>query len=121
MTQSKESINPWTAEDEREHFPSIMEWWCVETFFKSIENNKSWNLKASFAEWLEKSKEPGSIFNMTLFDQDTGKHSIYSSRTDSTKLKSSKNSFDVRYDESFIKGSYPNYTLYLNDKKIKSN
>lgn len=117
MAQSKESINPWTTEDEREHFPSIMEWWCIETFFKSVENNKSWNLKASFAEWLEKSKEPGSIFNMTLFDQDTGKHLIYSSRIDSNKLKSSKNSFDVRFDESFIKGTYPNYTVHLNDRK----
>ena len=109
--------NPWTTEDEKEHFPSVLEWWAVEAFFKSIENNKRWSLKAGFNEWFRKSEEMGSIFNMTLFDQDEDKHFTYYLRSDSTKLKTSKDRFDVRYDECFMKGSYPNYEMSFNDKK----
>lgn len=114
---NKEPVNPWTPDDEKEHFPSILEWWCAVTFFKSAENSKRWSLKASFAQWIEKDEKLGSILNMTLFDQDSGGHQVYYSRTDRTKLKSSKDSLDIRYDDSFIKGSYPNYKMYFNDKK----
>ena len=117
MTNKKEPLNPWTPEDEREHYPSIMEWWCIETFFKSVENNKRWNLKASFAQWIEKTKISGSIYNMTLFDQDNDKHTKYLSKNETTKLKSSKDRFDVSYNDSFMKGSYPNYEFHFSDKQ----
>ena len=114
---NKELVNPWTPEDEKEHFPSILEWWCAISFFKSIEDKKKWNLKASFAQWVEKDGKPGSILNMTLFDQDNNTHQVYFSRKDGNTLKSSKDTLDIRYDDSFIKGSYPHYKMYFNDKK----
>ena len=113
---NNENTNPWAPEDEREHFPSIMEWWCAITFFKTVEDNKEWSFKGSFAEWFEKSKK-GSVFNTTLFDQDIGKHFTYGSRSDTAKLESSKDSFYVKYDDSSVGGTYPNYELYFKDKK----
>jgi len=109
--------NPWTTEDEREHFPSALEWWAVEAFFKSIENNKRWSLKAGFNEWFKKSEEIGSIFNMTLFDQDKDKHYIYYLRSDLARLKTNKDRFDVWFNDCFIKGSYPSYEMTFIDKK----
>ena len=35
MIEKKESENPWNPEDEREHYPSVLEWWAVESFFRS--------------------------------------------------------------------------------------
>lgn len=118
MKKNTITDNPWTPEDEREHPLSVIEWWYIEAFFKSIEDNKRWSIKSGFNEWLyPKSKEIGCIFNMTLFEQDKNKHLIYYSRNDSTKLKSDKDNYYVRYEDSFMKGSYPCYEFYFNDKK----
>ena len=92
-------LNPWTDDDEREHFPTLIEWWCAEAFFKSVEDNKKWNLKVTFNEWFNKPKI-GYISNMTLFDQVNNKHFIHYSRSDSDKLKSAKDSFNVSYGNS---------------------
>jgi hypothetical protein len=109
--------NPWTLEDEREHYPCVMEWWCAEAFFTSVEDKKQWNVKVAFTEWFEKTKKIGSISNMTLFDQDTNTHYIQYSRDDSAKLNAEKNVFNVSYDDSFMKGSYPNYIMHFHDPK----
>ena len=66
---SKKPVNPWTAEDEQEHYPCIIEWWCPIAFFRTLEDKKSWSLKASFAQWIEPTKIPGLIYNMTVFDE----------------------------------------------------
>jgi len=114
---NKEYTNPWTSEDEREHFPSELEWWCAISFLRSVEDNKKWVFKASLSEWFEKSKKTGSLLNASLLDQDSDKHFTYGSRNDTAKLESVKDSFFIRYEDSFIKGSYPNYEMYFNDKK----
>ena len=54
MSNNKEPGNPWTPDDEREQFSSVIEWWGAEAFFKSVEDNKKWSFKASFTEWLTK-------------------------------------------------------------------
>ena len=79
--------NPWTKDDEREHFPCLMEWWAAEAFFQSHDDDKKWSLKVAFTEWFENPKKIGSITNMTIFDQDENKHFIYCSRNDSIKLE----------------------------------
>jgi hypothetical protein len=119
---NNEDTNPWAPEDEREHFPSVMEWWCAITFFRTIEDNKKWSFKGSFTEWFEK-PEKGSILSTTLFDQDTGKYLVYGSRNGTDKLEAAKDRFYVKYDDSFMGGLYPNYEMYFNDKenKIKFN
>ena len=115
MRNNKEPVNPWTPEDEREHFPSVIEWWGAEAFFKSVEDNKRWSLKASFTEWLTKSKKPGSNFIVTLFDLENNKHFSHYSRNDSAKLESAKDSFNVKYGDSTMKGLYPNYEMHFRD------
>ena len=117
MRTIKKSVNPWTAEDEGEHFPSVIEWWGAEAFFKSVEDNKRWSLKGSLTEWLTKEKKPGSNIIITLFDLGNNKHFSYYSRNDSAKLESAKDSFSVRYSNSFMKGSYPNYEMHFRDSK----
>jgi len=117
MIDKNDRYNPWTADDEKEHFPCIMEWWAAEAFFKSIENSKKWSLKVAFTEWFENPKKIGSILNMTLFDQDNNKHFIYCSRDDSVRLKSAKDRFDVGSGDSFMKGAFPNYEMRFIDPK----
>lgn len=111
-----ENKNPWTAEDEREHFPSISEWWCSEFFFETVEDNKKWSLKAACSEWAGKN-QIGSHFSMTLFDLDNNKYFSYQSHNYSAKLESAKDRFDVRYDDSFMRGSFPDYKMHLRDLK----
>ena len=116
---TRENKNPWTPDDEREHFPSVLEWWAIESFFKSIEDGKRWSLKSVFNEWINGSKEMGSIFNMTLFDENEDKHFTYCLRNNKNKLETANNKFDVRYGDCFIRGSYPNYEMYFKDKENK--
>jgi hypothetical protein len=111
------AYNPWTAEDEKEHFPSEMEWWAVEAFFKTVENDKNWSLKVAFNEGFRRKKIVGSISNITLFDQDNNIHFKCYSRTLSKKLQSKKDRFYVRYQNSFMKGKFPHYNFYFEDKK----
>jgi len=112
----EEIKNPWTAEDEREHFPSVMEWWAAEAFFKSIEDNKKWSLKAACSEWAAK-KEIGSSFSMVLLGIANNNHFSYPTYDYKAKLESAKDRFDVRFNDSFIRGSFPDYEMCLKDKK----
>lgn len=116
MTDNKKPINPWTPEDEREHFPSIFEWWCLIAFFRTIEDNKKWNLKASFHEW-QINQYSGSFITLTLIDEDNNKHLHYRAQNNFKKLESAKDILNVMYEDSFLKGEFPNYEMYFNDKK----
>ena len=109
--------NPWTPEDEKEHFPSVMEWWCAIAFFKSFEDQKQWSLKGSFTEWCKKPKKTGCNHSITLFNLDDDSHVSYYSRNDSAKLKTSNNGLKVMYNDSFLKGSFPNYEMRFRDPK----
>jgi hypothetical protein len=115
---NNEVKNPWTTADERSHDFSTQEWWCVESFFKTIENKKEWSIRAYFWECEKKSKKKSSIFDFSLFDLTKGKHVIYHARR-STLLEKLNDRFDIRYEDSFIRGKYPNYEMYFND--IKNN
>ncbi len=108
----------WTNDDEKEHYPSIIEWWCLEAFFKTIENQKKWSLKTTFSEYHKK-KNDGSIFFITLFDQITGKPIAYYTRNDLKKLISVSDRFYIQYEDSNIQGKYPRYTMKLFDKTNK--
>jgi hypothetical protein len=117
MMKKVNNHNPWTPEDEREHPLSFIEWWCLITFMRSIEDNKRWSLKLSLSEWNKDNKELGSIINFNIFDQEKEKHFIYYLRDDLNRLKTTKDGFYICYDDSYMKGSYPHYQLYINDKK----
>lgn len=110
MIEKNSEHNPWKDEDEREHDPlCLMEWWAIEAFFTSVENNKRWSLKVAFTEWFENPQKIGSISNMTLFDEDSDKHYVYYKRDNTKKLKSEKDRFYVQFEDSFMKGSFPVY------------
>jgi len=53
MTQKNNAENPWTPQDEGDHYPVMKEWWCIETLFKTLDDNRKWNIKAAIAYELE--------------------------------------------------------------------
>jgi hypothetical protein len=118
MIEKNSKYNPWTDEDEREHYPPcLMEWWAAEAFFTSIEDKKKWSLKVAFTEWYENPQKIGSISNITLFNQDDDKHYVYCKRDDSKRLKSEIDTFYVQFEDSFMKGSFPVYNMrFINPK-----
>ncbi len=118
MTEN--SKNPWTIEDERDHFPSVIEWWCPEVFFKTMDDNKKWSLNASFTYGYGNSKNNFiSMFKMALFDQNKNTYFEYLDKMDKPLLmsKSIDGGFEIKYNKSFIKGSFPDYEMSFNDTK----
>lgn len=109
--------NPWSPEDEGEHIPSIMEWWCAIAFLKTVEDNKKWSFKGSFAEWFDKPNTIGCVFNTTFFDKNEKRHYTYTSRDDTKKLEIVKGKLDIKHDGSYLKGLYPNYKMFFHDTK----
>lgn len=117
MIDKKSVYNPWTLEDEKEHPSSALEWWCVEAFFKSIENNEKWTFKADFTEWTVNPKVIGSIYKFMLLNQNRNEIYVCDNRDESTRLKSSENTFDVKFYESYFKGAFPDYEMYFINQK----
>ncbi|KYK25319.1 hypothetical protein AYK24_05105 [Thermoplasmatales archaeon SG8-52-4] len=125
--------NPWTTNDERNHFPSAVEWWCAEAFFKTVEDNKKWSFNSSITVGCSKGGEVGSGVKTTLFNQENNtlfeyKNMKYHGRINNTqkddrsKLKSlfkDSNGFYVKHAESYMDGIFPDYNLYLKDIKNK--
>jgi len=116
IIMSQKLKNPWTTADERPHDFSMQEWWCIESFFKTVEDKKEWSIRAYFWECEKKSKKSLSIFDFSLFDLTEGKNVIYNTRR-LTLLEKAKERFDIRYEDSYIQGQYPNYKMFFNDKK----
>lgn len=116
MTKKSDVQNPWKYEDDLVHENSIIEWWAFIFFFRSLENNKKWDSKTGFVQWNEKT-DIGSMFNFSMFNESEGKsYGIYSKNYEK-QLDSKKGMLNVRYEDCWLKGSYPNYEFYVNDKK----
>ncbi|MBU0496748.1 MAG: hypothetical protein KKC68_09090 [Candidatus Thermoplasmatota archaeon] len=109
------TYNPWTPEDEQEHFPSVMEWWAVEAFFKTLKDYTNWCLKVAFTEWYENKDRIGSISNITLFNLDTNTHIIYYKRDDVNKLRSDPDKLHISFEKSSISGAFPKYHMHFVD------
>ncbi|MEM0492439.1 MAG: hypothetical protein QXS02_00550 [Candidatus Thermoplasmatota archaeon] len=107
----------WSEKDERCHDDSVMEWWCPEVFFTSIEDNRRWCCKSSLTEWHYKRGGPtGSLINITLFDMTNNKCYTYHSRDDSKRLLADKERLYIKYKDCYIKGIYPVYEIFLHDE-----
>jgi hypothetical protein len=107
--------NPWTPKDEGDHYPSMKEWWCIETLFKTLEDNRKWNLKASFAYELE---TPSCFFIYHLFDMTSKKLIARKAINDDIKkFTHKKNKVDINYEKNSINGLYPNYNIKIDDDK----
>jgi len=109
--------NPWTSEDEGSHYPIMREWWTFETIFKTIKDQKKWNLMVIMAYNLE---TPACFYQIALFDI-TSKKCIFRRDIDDNikEFKHKKNKLDLRYKKNTAKGRYPNYILHFEDKEKK--
>ena len=117
MKKNNEKENPWKPEDEMEHPNTKLEWWAVESFFETNEDKKKWSVKAVFTKWYKDKEDNGSLFNITIFDENNKKCYACRLLTKSQKLKIIKDKFDVSYKNCNIKGSYPNYNMVLINEK----
>ena len=105
--------NPWTPEDEGDHYPSMKEWWVIETLFKTLDDNKKWSLKGSMAYELE---TPSCFIINLLFDVTSNKCVIHKAFNDDIKkFIHKKNKIDLKYNNFTINGLYPDYHLHIED------
>ena len=102
---------------EKERFPCTKEWWCIEGFFTTVKDNKKWSFRAEVYQAMTRSKVVGSIYSMTVFDLTNDKTYKCISENYSSKLESAKDRFHVKYDESYMEGSFPTYHMYFKDLK----
>ncbi len=116
---SKKPINPWKPSDEKEHFPSVIEWWCAEGFFRTQEDGKKWSFKGSFTEWCTGKNEVGMNTNLTMFNLDENTDTYYYLRDDNRKLDIIKKPFTVKFKDTYIQGKYPSYKIKFKDQKNK--
>ncbi|MFO7677752.1 MAG: lipocalin-like domain-containing protein [Thermoplasmatota archaeon] len=118
MDSNKAAGNVWTADDEKQHFPSTIEWWCMEGFFQTISDKKKFSFKTTFTEWYELSpKNIGSLFNLSLFNRETGDHFMEYTRNEKDRLISKPDLFHVEYEDCFLKGKYPLYEMRMFNRK----
>ena len=102
-------------EFEKEYFPCKKEWWCVEGYFNTIETKKKWFYKSTLFQGIDKVKKVWKANTMSIFDIDSKKIYFYNTINGNSKLDSKNDSFQIKYDKSFIKGSYPNYKMSFFD------
>jgi hypothetical protein len=115
MIKNNSAKNPWTPEDEGDHYPSMKEWWAFETLFKTLDDNKKWGLKGSMAYERE---TPSCFIINYLFDVNSNKCIIHRTiNDDENKFKHKKNIVDLKYEDFTIKGNYPNYSFHLDIKE----
>jgi hypothetical protein len=110
--------NPWTHEDEGDHHPVMKEWWTIENTFETDDKRK-WNLMSSFEHEME---TPSSFFQYVLFDITSKKCVLHSDiNTSFEKLIYAKNKVDLKFENSTLKGLYPEYKIHIEDKKQEFN
>ena len=116
MNNSVITQNIWTPEDEGDHYPSKKEWWCFEALFKTIDDDKKWNLKCSMAYRHDPKKD--CFITYLLFNITDKKLEVKKALNDDfNKLEFKKGKVDIKYEKFTITGLYPNYNLKIEDKK----
>jgi hypothetical protein len=109
-----QSLNPWSADDEQEHYPSVLEWWCTEGFISDINKKNIWSFKGSFTEWCTMEKHHGSTYDFTLFDLNKRTHFSQYLRDDTKKLEVKNDKYGIiktSYGSSYLTGRYPKYSI----------
>ena len=115
QTMNEKDKNPWSPRDEGDHYPVMKEWWTLETLFKTLEDNRKWNLMTSFAYNMETNT---CFFHYVLFDI-TSKKCVLDKDIDDDieKLSHKKNKVDLKYGKSSVSGLYPNYHIHIEDEE----
>jgi len=110
----EDSMNPWTPEEEGDHFPIMREWWTCEALFQTSQDHRRWNLMTSFAYEQE---TPSCFFQYVLFDITSKKWVLHKDINDEiTKLSHMKNRLNLHYETSSLEGLYPRYHLRVEDQ-----
>jgi hypothetical protein len=105
--------NPWTPQDEGDHYPTMREWWCIETLFTTAKDHHKWSLKVSLAYERE---TPSCFFIYHLFDTTSNRCVCRKAINDDIKeLSHVKNRMDLRYKKTTMKGLFPNYQFHIED------
>ncbi|KYK21516.1 hypothetical protein AYK21_04670 [Thermoplasmatales archaeon SG8-52-2] len=117
----KKSRKSLIYEFEKENFPCKKEWWCVEGFFNTSKNNNKWCFKSTLFQGIDREKKTWKANSISIINLNKDKIYVYNSVDDSSKLNSSKDFFNIKYDKSFIKGNYPSYEMSFFDKKNNIN
>ncbi len=109
----------WSKQDEREHISSRMEWWSAQVFLQTSASKQKeyWVLKTTFTQWNKKKNQPGSLLNMVLYDPLKKIYYTYHNQNDFKKLEANQDTFEINYEDSYLKGKFPHYVQYLNDTK----
>ena len=115
MRQKNNPEISWTAEVEKGHHSSTLEWWALIGFFTTQENNKQWSIKATLSEGGPNKKQIDSLCNITLFDQEKNRHYVSYMRVHGSPLRAQQDTFNVGLKDSFIKGLYPIYEAHFYD------
>lgn len=114
MENSKKN-NPWTSRDEGSHYPIMREWWTFETIFKTLEDQKKWNLLVIMSYNLE---APSCFYQIVLFDLESKKCVLRRDIDDKLEnFEHKKNKLDLKYQKNTAKGVYPNYLLHFEEEK----
>lgn len=101
-------------ENEGDHYPCKREWWNVDAFF--VANKKNWSVTASFEYEME---TPACNLFLTLFDHDNGTYYDLGSYGDKMgALIHEKGDVNLSYNNSWMKGKYPDYFVHFERKGI---
>jgi len=113
--------NPWTSEDEGDHYPCGCEWWM---FYVALDlaDGTHWDASSTF-QYSTRQNENGTELAerqqlMYYFDRDNKKcydFSSYTYKEDPFTFK--KNVVDLKFYNSTIKGLYPNYIIHIEDEE----
>ena len=117
MNKKTLAENPWTAEDEKKHPSSTLEWWSVLGFFTSKEDSRHWSLKATLSEGIIDPQHFGSLTNIALLDEDAHHQYVFIDRKLNSEMEASQDVFEVHLDDSSMKGRFPLYEILIRDPK----
>jgi len=120
----KENMNPWTPEDEGDHFPCSTEWWFFQSSLE-LENGSKWDVGTTY-EYFTKQNEnvttiKSHILQWYFINRDTDKLIDFEERyTDDNNVSfRSENRTNISFDNCTMEGSFPYYDFYLEDKEKK--
>ena len=111
-----DKYNPWTKKDEKLHPESVIEWWCHEIFYKTIDDKTNWHLNASMSEYGKKNWS-GTASKTTFYDLDSKDHYDYLKYNRNRYEKTEDEGFSVKNEYGSMRGLFPNYELKMYDQK----
>jgi len=107
-------MNSINTEFDHSHFPCQIEWWAVEGILNTTTNNNKFLFIAYFIH--DSIGNTSSFIGITIFDMNSNFIYTYSDKKVPSRLIYKKDNCDVKYKNSFIKGKYPKYKIYLFDE-----